>query len=83
MSAPAAIAVAKILIPETEKPKTMGSMTLEMEKKEANIIEATANGASTGVQLAIQLVDMLIAFVGLIWMIDGLLKYIGLTLVEF
>ena len=80
MSAPAAIAVAKILIPETEKPKTMGSMTLEMEKKEANIIEATANGASTGVQLAIQIGAMLIAFVGLIWMVDGLLKYIGLSL---
>ena len=42
MSAPAAIAVAKILIPETEKPKAMGSVTLEMEKKEASINEFLA-----------------------------------------
>jgi len=80
MSAPAAIAVAKILIPETEKPQTMGSMKLKSEKIEANIVEAAANGASTGVKLAIQIGAMVIAFIGLIYMFDGILKYAGLSL---
>ncbi len=77
MSAPAAIALAKILIPETETPETISSAKLKTEKKETNIIEAAANGASTGVHLAIQIGAMLIAFIGIIYLFDGLLHFIG------
>ncbi len=77
MSAPAAVAIAKILIPETEKCETAGDVKFRTEKKEKNIIEAAANGASTGSRLAIQIGAMLIAFVGIIYLLDGLLGYIG------
>lgn len=80
MSAPAAVAVAKIMVPETETPQTLGYVKFEIEKKEVNIIEAAANGASIGVNLAIQIGAMLIAFVGLIWMIDGALKLVNFSL---
>ncbi len=80
MSAPAAVVIAKIMVPETETPVTMGYVRFEIEKKETNIIEAVANGASTGVHLAIQIGAMLIAFVGLIWMMDGILKFVGFSL---
>lgn len=80
MSAPAGIAIAKVLIPETEIPDTNKNVSLELKTDDHNIIEAVANGASTGVHLAIQVGAMLLAFVGLIWMFDGLLNYIGISL---
>ena len=80
MSAPAAVMIAKIIIPETEEPETMGYVKFKIEKSESNLIEAIANGASVGVQLAIQIGAMLIAFVGLIYMLDGILKLFNFSL---
>ncbi|MBU1078348.1 MAG: NupC/NupG family nucleoside CNT transporter [Spirochaetes bacterium] len=80
MSAPAAIAISKILIPETEKPETMQNVSLKIKKTESNMIEAVANGASTGAHLAIQVGAMILGFVGIIFLLDGLLGYAGLSL---
>jgi CNT family concentrative nucleoside transporter len=80
MSAPAAIVIAKMLIPETEKPLTMGTVELKIKKTQVNVIEAAADGASTGVKLAIQIGAMIIAFVSIIYLFDGLLKYAGFSL---
>ncbi|MBN1898068.1 MAG: NupC/NupG family nucleoside CNT transporter [Spirochaetes bacterium] len=80
MSAPAAVAIAKIMIPETEKPDTLGSSKLKLETKPSNIIESMADGASTGAHLAIQIGAMLLAFMGIIYLINGLLNYAGLSM---
>ncbi len=79
MAAPATIVIAKILIPETDVPKTMGTVKLKVEKTSANVIEAAASGASTGVQLAINVAAMLIAFIALIALLNALLGWVGGT----
>ena len=77
ISAPAALLIAKMLIPETEASKTMGDVTLEFEKNSVNVIEAAAAGASEGMKLAINIAAMLLAFLALIAMIDAILGGVG------
>lgn len=79
MSVPAAVFIAKMMIPETGTPETTDDAGQKSEKAESNIIEAAANGASLGVNLAIQVGAMLIAFIGLVWMINWGLGYIGIS----
>ena len=66
MSAPAAMVMAKIIYPETKEPKTKGGAKLSVPEMNANIIDAAANGAATGLQLALNVGAMLIAFIALI-----------------
>lgn len=73
MSAPASLMIAKIMIPETEEPLTSGSAKLESEKTDSTPIGAAASGAATGLQLALNVGGMLIAFIALIALIDGFL----------
>ncbi len=77
MAAPAAMVIAKILIPEVGEPKTKGSVKVEVEKNAANIIESAANGAGDGLKLALNVGAMLIAFIALIAMINYLLNGLG------
>lgn len=77
ISAPAALIVAKVLQPETEESKTMGSVKTKFEKQATNVIEAAANGASDGMKLAINITAMLIAFLALIAMLDAILYGCG------
>lgn len=77
MSAPAALVMAKILVPETEEPATKGAVKIEVESKDSNAIEAAANGASEGFTLAMNVGAMLLAFIALIAMFDGILGGIG------
>lgn len=74
MSAPAAIAIAKIMIPETETPATAGKVEFEPPITSANVVDAASSGASSGVKLAINIAAMLIAFVGLVHMASYVLK---------
>ena len=71
MEAPAALLMTKMLIPETGKPKTLGSLKLEYHESATNVFEAAANGASTGIQLAFNVAAMLVAFMSLLAMING------------
>lgn len=66
ISAPAALVMAKIIIPETEEPKTKGQVKIHVEITDANIIDAAANGATTGLTLALNVGACLIAFMGLL-----------------
>lgn len=66
MSAPAALVMSKIIIPETETPKTKGVVKVHVEITDANIIDAAANGATTGLRLALNVGACLIAFMGLL-----------------
>ncbi len=81
MSAPAAVALAKIMVPQTQVPKTAVDLSgVHYKRTSHNIIEAAAQGASDGMNLALQIAAMLIAFVALIHMVDSWLSPTGLTL---
>jgi CNT family concentrative nucleoside transporter len=73
MSAPACIAISKIMYPETEEPVTAGSVKIKMEKVDANLIDAAARGASEGLSLALNVGAMLIAFIALVALLNGIL----------
>jgi CNT family concentrative nucleoside transporter len=72
MTAPATIMLAKMMVPETEEPETAGIVKLEVEKPGVNVIDAAARGAGDGLQLALNIGAMLIAFVALIALVNGL-----------
>jgi len=75
MSAPAAIVIAKIMVPETEVPVTAGRVEFEPEVKTLNVVDAAATGAAEGVKLALNIGAMLIAFVALIALVNFLLEW--------
>lgn len=70
MAAPAALVMAKIILPETEEPVTKDGVKLNVEKTAETVIEAAAEGASSGLQLALNVGGMLLAFVALIAMLN-------------
>ena len=78
MAAPGGLMMAKILVPETvphdEKPQ---AEHVEEEKKPVNIFEAIGNGAMIGLNVALAVGAMLVAFVGLIALLNGLLGLVG------
>ncbi|MBM3724284.1 MAG: NupC/NupG family nucleoside CNT transporter [Acidobacteria bacterium] len=76
MTAPATIMLAKMLIPETEEPATAGTVKLEIERPGVNIIDAAARGAGEGLQLALNIGGMLIAFLALISLVNGGLGWV-------
>ena len=75
MTAPATIMLAKIFIPETEKPATAGKVEIQVEKTAVNVIDAAAQGAGDGLHLALNIAAMLIAFLALIAMLNGMLHW--------
>jgi CNT family concentrative nucleoside transporter len=77
MGAPGALAVAKIMVPETGEPATAGTMKVEVKRPDANSIEATARGASEGMTLVLNVVAMLAAFVAMVALVNGILGAIG------
>lgn len=77
MAAPASLVMAKLFFPETEVSKTAGEVSIEVPVDEANVLDAAARGASKGVTLALNIGGMLIAFLALIALINGVLQFIG------
>src|SRR5271165_4350599 len=80
MTAPATIMLAKILVPEVDKPETLGGVKIEVEKPGINVIDAAARGASDGLQLALNIAAMIIAFIALIALCNGILSTFHITL---
>lgn len=76
MSAPGGLLFAKLLMPETETPATTLE-DIEAEDAPVNVIDAAANGASSGLHLALNVGAMLLAFVALIAVLNGVLGGIG------
>jgi CNT family concentrative nucleoside transporter len=77
MTAPGTILISKMLVPETENPRTAGKVVMpaeeaEEEKKE-NLLGAIARGTSAGLQMALNIGAMLIAFIALIALLDGVM----------
>ena len=77
MAAPASLVMAKLLFPETETSKTGGAVDIDVEATDANILDAAARGAGQGVTLALNIAGMLIAFLGLIALVNGALGLAG------
>jgi len=76
MAAPSGLLFAKLLVPETETPDNT-ELQEEAEDKPANVFDAAANGASDGLLLALNVGAMLLAFIGLIALVNGLLGWVG------
>ncbi len=77
MAAPASLAISKILFPEVSEPETKGTVKLKVGKNASNVIEAAAVGAGDGLQLALNIAGMLLAFIALIALLNYLLQAAG------
>ena len=77
MSAPAALVCSKLMVPETEESVTAGVVKVDLPKISANVIDAAATGASDGLKLAVNVAAMLLAFIALIALLNGILSGIG------
>jgi len=77
MSAPAALAISKLLYPETEKSLTAGEVEVKVDQVYANAVDAATSGASDGLKLAANVAAMLIAFLGLLAFFNALLGWFG------
>ncbi|WP_044747080.1 NupC/NupG family nucleoside CNT transporter [Bacillus alveayuensis] len=77
MAAPAGLVMAKMLVPETGKPETLEGFEMAHDDHSVNVIDAAARGASTGLQLALNVGAMLLAFIALIALLNGILGGIG------
>lgn len=77
MNAPAGLLLSKIILPETEEPVTRGSLRMEASSQESSVIEAAASGAGQGLQLALNVAAMLMAFVALVALLNFLLGWTG------
>ena len=77
MSAPAALAVSKVMLPETHASETMGAINVNFERIDINGIEALTRGALDGLKLALNIAAMLIVFVAVIAMVNAMLGTVG------
>src|SRR5271170_7067016 len=76
MTAPGTILVSKMLVPETEEPKTAGRVVMSEEEVQAekheNVLGAVARGTTDGLHMALNIAAMLIAFLALVALLDGI-----------
>jgi CNT family concentrative nucleoside transporter len=77
LSAPAALVMSKIIMPELETPKTLGIVIKPHYEKDRNLIEAIITGAHAGVRLVVGISALLLAFLGMVALIDLFLVGIG------
>lgn len=77
LSAPAAFLIAKIMLPETEESATGARVEVRIDRTADNVIEAAANGTSDGLKLWLNVIAMLIAFMGLVALINWPLGALG------
>jgi CNT family concentrative nucleoside transporter len=70
MAAPCGLYLAKILLPETRQPETLGRISASADAGYVNVVDAAAAGASDGMRLALNVAAMLIAFLSLLAMAD-------------
>ena len=76
MTAPATIMLAKMLQPEVGKPVTAGKVESSLENESVNVIDAAARGCSDGLHLALNIAAMLIGFLSLIALMNGLFNWV-------
>lgn len=77
ISAPAALLIAKIMVPEVETPETAGGTIPEIRRTGSNVVEAATLGATDGLKLALNVAAMLIAFTALVAALDAIIAWTG------
>jgi CNT family concentrative nucleoside transporter len=77
MTAPGAILISKILVPETENPVTLGTVGPTEPSADANVLDAAARGTRDGLHLALNIAAMLISFLALVALVNMGLFYLG------
>lgn len=82
MTFPATIYLAKIVIPETDSPETLGRLALDGERVAANVIDAAARGTRDGLVLAVNVGAVLIAFIALVTLVNLGLGWVGWFLAD-
>jgi CNT family concentrative nucleoside transporter len=80
MTAPGTLMMAKIFVPETGQPETMGTVKLEVEKTDVNVIDAIGRGTGEGLHLALNVGAMLISFLALVALLNAILGLAGLSM---
>ena len=80
MTAPGTLMMAKIFVPETGVPETQGTVKLAVPTTDVNVIDAAGRGTSEGLHLAMNVIAMLISFVALIALVNGILGLANLSM---
>jgi CNT family concentrative nucleoside transporter len=75
MTAPGTLLIAKMLVPETEKPLTAGRVQMPAMEKESNVLGAIARGTVDGLQLALNVGAMLITFIALLALLNAMMGW--------
>ena len=76
MTAPGAIMIAKMIVPETEQTTTGGEVEVVVPKQDVNVIDAAGRGAIEGLHLSLNVAGMLIAFIALVALVNGIFGYV-------
>jgi CNT family concentrative nucleoside transporter len=77
MTAPGTLMMAKLFVPETREPETMGTVKLVVEKTDVNVIDAVGRGTTEGLHLALNVGAMLISFLALVALLNAGLGLVG------
>jgi CNT family concentrative nucleoside transporter len=80
MTAPGTLMMAKMFVPETRQPETMGTVQLKVERTDVNVIDAIGRGTGEGLHLALNVGAMLISFLALIALVNAILGLAGLSM---
>ena len=80
MTAPGAIMLSKMLVPETERPETLGTVSSAERTTDANVLDAASRGTRDGLHSALNIAAMLISFLGLVALVNMGLGYLGTSL---
>ena len=80
MTAPGAILLSKVLVPETERPETLGTVHAAEVSADANVLDAAARGTRDGLHLALNIAAILISFLGLVALMNKGLAFFGTSL---
>jgi CNT family concentrative nucleoside transporter len=80
MTAPGTLMMAKMFVPETAEPETMGSVKLQVEKTDVNVIDAAGRGTGEGLHLALNVAAMLVSFLSLVALLNAGLGLVNLSL---
>ena len=76
MTAPGAIMMAKMIVPETDVPQTGGDVNVDVPQQDVNVIDAAGRGAIEGLHLSLNVAGMLIAFIALVAMVNGIFGFV-------
>jgi concentrative nucleoside transporter, CNT family len=80
MTAPGTLMMAKMFVPETDVPATLGTVKLDVEKTDVNVIDAAGRGTTEGLHLALNVAAMLISFMALVALVNAILGTVGLSM---